>query len=474
MELSGKDGLWIEREIAGANFGDIRLNKRFKILAAELAEKPSYPINQASTDWAAAKAAYRFFDNSKVSSTKIIEPHFLNTQLRAIHQDRIIVVQDTSYIDYTKHPKTEGLGTTGAKKNDFESKGLILHASLALSEKGLPLGLLDLNIWARTYKREPDKYIKKLTPTSKKESFKWFKSLYQIEKQTRSQDVILVCDREGDIYDFLEECLTRGIDFVIRARQDRLLEEEDFGDISLFNRLGIEKAMGQVAVEIPGSGSRKSRTAQLEVKFIPVTYAGQPRGVSAKIFKHRSDLELFVVHLHEVNPPKGVDKISWTLITSLPVNTFKEALEIVRIYKLRWNIELYFKCLKTGCGIESTRLANAEKLIRFITLQSIIAWRILWMTFLNRTDHELTCESFLTEDEWKTLWLKKHRRQIKSGEMKANPPEKPPSTYEAIRWIAMQGGFLGRKNDGEPGQITIWRGWLELMAAVEIYEVMKN
>ena len=178
--------------------------------------------------------------------------------------------------------------------------------------------------------------------------------------------------------------------------------------------------------------------------------------------------------MHEANPPKGVDKISWTLITSLPVNTFKEALEIVRIYKLRWNIELYFKCLKTGCGIESTRLANAEKLIRFITLQSIIAWRILWMTFLNRTDHELTCESFLTEDEWKTLWLKKHRRQIKSGEMKANPPEKPPSTYEAIRWIAMQGGFLGRKNDGEPGQITIWRGWLELMAAVEIYEVMKN
>lgn len=474
MKLSRNDGLWIEKEVSEANFGDIRLNKRFKLLAAELASNPSQPINQASSDWAAAKAAYRFFDNSKVSEEKILEPHFLNTQLRASSQDRIIVVQDTSYIDFTTHPRTEGLGTTSGKKNDFESKGLLLHAALALSEKGLPLGLLDLKTWARTHKRGKNNYLKKLMPIEQKESFKWFKSLYKIDARTKNQEVVLVCDREGDIYDFLEECLTTRIDFVIRARQDRMLEEDDFGDISLFDRLGVEKVMGQMEIEIPGSGKRKARMAQLEVKFIPVTYAGQPRGVGIKLLKHRSDLELFIVHLHEQNPPNDVEQVSWTLITSLPVKTLNLALEIVRIYRLRWNIELYFKCLKTGCGVENTRLASGEKLVRFIALQSIIAWRILWMTFLKRSIPEESCTSFLTEYEWKTLWLKKHRSQIKSQQIKAEPPKKPPSTNDAIRWIAMLGGFLGRKNDGEPGLIAIWRGWIELRAAAEIYDLLKT
>ena len=111
--------------------------------------------------------------------------------------------------------------------------------------------------------------------------------------------------------------------------------------------------------------------------------------------------------------------------------------------------------------------------MRLISLQSIIAWRILWMTFLNRSEPQLTCDNILTQDEWKTLWLKRHRRQIKSGEMKAKPPDQPPSTNEAVRWIAMLGGFPGRKGDGEPGLITLWRGWLELASAVELYEVMK-
>lgn len=457
MRLSGSDGLWIQNEITKANFGDIRLNKRFQILAAELAAKPSQPINQASTDWASAKAAYRFFDNPKVSQEKILEPHILNTQLRASNQDRIIVVQDTSYIDFTSHSKTEGLGTTGNKKNDFESKGLILHAALALSEKGLPLGMLDMKTWPRTHKKERNGHLRKLMPAESKESFKWFKSLYNIDERTKDQEVVLVCDREGDIYNFLEECLTRGIDFVIRARQDRILEEEDFGDISLFDRLGIEKTMGK-----------------LEIKFLPVAYAGQPRGVGIKLLKRRSDLELFVVHLHEQNPPVEADRISWTLITTLPVKTLNSALEIVRLYKLRWQIELYFKCLKTGCGIENSRLANGEKLVRFIALQSIVTWRILWMTFLNRSSPDQSCENFLTEEEWKTLWLKKHRRQIKSGQLPAKPPKKAPSTYDAIRWIAMLGGFLGRKNDKEPGLISIWRGWIELRSAAELYELLNK
>ena len=120
MELSRSDGFWIQKEIAQADFGDLRLNKRFEFLATELASKPSQPINQASTDWAAMKGAYRFFDNAKVTAQKIIEPHFLSTQLRAASYRRILVIQDTSVIDFTKHVKTTGLGSTGKNENGFE------------------------------------------------------------------------------------------------------------------------------------------------------------------------------------------------------------------------------------------------------------------------------------------------------------------------------------------------------------------
>jgi len=118
------------------------------------------------------------------------------------------------------------------------------------------------------------------------------------------------------------------------------------------------------------------------------------------------------------------------------------------------------------------RLNDGEKLSSFISLMSIVAWRILWMKFLNRCAPEESCENFLTKEEWKTLWLKKHKRLIKSGKLPPRPPDEVPSTYNAVRWIAMLGGFLGRKNDGEPGLITIWRGWKDLNSAVDLYEIL--
>lgn len=473
MDSSGMDGRWIEEEMACADFGDLRLNKRFQILASELAAHPSQPINQASTDWAATKAAYRFFDNSRVRPEQILEPHFLSTQLRAQGHQRLIVVQDTSVLDFTRHQKTSDLGSIGKLKDGFEPQGLLLHCALALSEKGLPLGLLHQKAWPRQRRVRGNKHEESLIPIKEKESFKWVEGLRKTLKNTPDHEVVMVCDREGDIYELLEETLTCGMDFVVRVQHPRMLEDEDFGDINVFDKIAVSPVCSQVTIEVPGSGKRSAREAHLSVKFLPVTYAAHPRGIKTKQVAHRSHLELNIVHLVEENPPLGESAIHWTLVTTLDATRLSEALEVVRIYKMRWQIELYFKSLKTGCGIENCRLGSSEKLIRYIALQSVIAWRVLWMTFLNRTNPEISCESFLTEDEWKTLWLKKHRRQIKSGKIKATVPDEPPSTREAIRWIAMQGGFLGRKGDGEPGQITIWRGWLDLMAAVEIYEVLK-
>jgi len=347
---------WIREELFQADFGDIRLNNRFKLLADDLAEKPSASINHASTDWAAAKAAYRFFQNPKVTEDKILSSHILSTQARAAGYKKVLVLQDTSTINFNTHSKTKGLSRTAKTSDGFESQGLKLHSSLMLTEKGLPLGLIDQHISLKTHIKEDNSYKRKQIPREKKESFKWFRSLNEIESRSPDQEVILVCDREADIYELFEDCLDKGIDFVIRARQSRMLEDEEIGDIGLFDRLGLEPVAANTQVEIGSSGKRKARTAHLNVKFLPITYAAKPRGSNAKEYEKRSDLLLYVVHLQEDRPPKNTEPLSWTLITSLPVETQEAALEISKYYKMRWNIELYFKCLKTGCGVEKCRL----------------------------------------------------------------------------------------------------------------------
>lgn len=466
---------WIRDELWGAEFGDERLDARFLKLAEELGESPSLPINHASSDWAAAKAGYRFFGNPKVTPEKILERHFANTEERILAQERVIVVPDTSVLDFTRKQETKGLGPTGKAENGFEPQGLIFHTTMAFSDKGLPLGLLDHQIWARDEERDSRKklgsYAHHSLPLEMKESFKWIKSLRAAKNRTSDLPVVLVADREADIFELFDEALRDGIDVVIRLRHDRMLIDEEWGYQRVSERLAEEKVRGRIEIEVPGTGKRKPRTAKLEIRYSDITLSAHGRGIKSQANKDRThNLSLSVVELVERNPPLGEARLYWVLITTFKLKTKDEALEVVRLYRMRWGIELFFKCLKTGCNVEACRLQEAEKIKKYVSLLSIIAWRILWMTKINRINGEETCELVLTRLEWQALWIRKNRRLIKEGKLEPIPPEKPPTVREAMRWLAMQGGFLGRKGDGEPGLVTIWRGWLTLMPAVEMYE----
>lgn len=475
MKSSQEDGSWIKEELSQANFSDLRLNNRFHLLAQELASQPSLPINQASTDWAATKAAYRFFENSKVSPEAILQPHYLSTQARLKGHDRIIAVQDTTVLDFSKHQKTTGLGPIAQSRDGkFELQGLFMHTTLALSERGLPLGLLNNSIWPRVPQKAKGHNHTKV-PIEKKESFKWFHSLREVEKLTGDTEVVMVCDREGDIYELFEEAQDCGVELVVRMQHDRVTYEDEFDYIKITDRLGLEKYLTtKVKIEVPGSGRRNARQAELSIRFTPITLASHPRGIRTSRVKNRRDIELYIVELQELNPPKSETALVWYLLTTLEVTNGKEALEIMNIYKMRWQIEQYFKSLKTGCNVENCRLSTGRKLMTYVSLQSVIAWRILWMTHVKRVNPTLSCEVALTPNEWKALWLQKNKKAIKSGKLEPEPPGSPPTLSEAIKWIAMQGGFLGRKNDGEPGLTAIWRGWLKLEGAAEMYALLKN
>lgn len=462
---------WAIEELSKVNFGDKRLDRRFLKVASAQALRPQCSINAASADWSCAKGAYRLFDNDKITPVKILEPHFENTAHRIYGQEFIIVAQDTSFIDFSSHKMTLGLGV-GSSVNGHEVKGVHFHAGLALSHEGTPLGLVYSKLWSRI-KQDKKGHEHTKIPMKMKESYRWIECLEKTKSMLPSgTSALVVGDRENDIYEYFERAVDLEIDVLVRLQHNRMITDE-FGESEHVEDFFLnEQIRGELKVEIPGNGSRVARQAIMEVKFGEICLEGQPRGIKTSRVKNRSDLILTVLKLTEKNAPSKQEALGWTLITTLPVHNLEDAEQVMKYYRMRWTIELYFKSLKSGCGVEKCRLEEAEKLLKFVALCGVVAWRLMWLTWLQREIPHASGELAITKVEWKTLWLKRHREKIKAGLMKAEPPEEVPDLCTITRWIAGFGGFMGRKGDGHPGMITIWRGWQRIIDGAEIYEII--
>ena len=168
---------------------------------------------------------------------------------------------------------------------------------------------------------------------------------------------------------------------------------------------------------------------------------------------------MYAVYVFEPNPPDGEEPVEWMLLTNLTVRSFDEAYEKVLWYCLRWRIEMYYKVLKSGFRVEECRLGHAERLTRYLTVMSIVAWRLFMITLIARTDPATPCTKLLADHEWRVLFLKVNNKK--------KLPKKTPAIGEVVIWIARLGGFLARKGDGPPGTITLWRGWKRLADLTE-------
>jgi hypothetical protein len=452
---------WVEDEFCSAQFGDNRLNKRFFKLASDLAQRPSESIHTASQDWAATKAAYRFFNNSNVEHRKILNPHFESTQQRTSKYKRVIVAEDTSFINFSSHQKTTGLGKAFKVENK-DIKGICIHSGLALSETGLPLGLVYNKLWTRK-KNKLTPHQRENIPFQLKETYRWAECIKKGSQYINSEEVIFICDREGDIHEVFETAMDCGVDLIVRNRHNRYLDDE----IHIADKVSIMPVVGQHKVKIPSCQSRKEREAVLNIRFGKIEISARPFGNKTKSNKSRTNFEVYIIDASELG-----GEISWRLLSTLPIESLSDAKKALKYYSMRWNVELFFKTLKTGCTVEKCCLGHGGKLIKYISLMSVVAWRLFWMTFVSRQDPDITCEVALTKNEWQTAWYLIHKNKIKERKIPRKPPDKPPTLKQAIRWIAGLGGFLGRKNDGEPGIITFWRGWTQLVSGVEIYEIV--
>ena len=456
------DEQWAAIEFADVELKDARLNRRCQELAVALGQQPGASINQACEDWADTKAAYRFFGNTdKVTPAGICEPHHHRTVARMSQHPLVLAVQDTTFFNYTHHPHTAGLGEIGNKKQ--QQRGFGLHSTLVVTPAGVPLGRLTQQFFTRPI-GEPAHTPAELQrlPIEAKESYRWLEAFEQtLQVSPAGVEVVTICDREADIYEMFVLAEAKQAGLVIRASADRVLAEKEVR--KLWAKVQQQPLAGQLTVQITPNQQRQARQATVSVRFTQVKLKPPWRPNQKKL----PVITLNAILVREENPPAEVDEpIEWLLLTNTPVQSFDDAVRVVGWYGCRWPIEVYHKIIKSGCTVEDCRLETAERLHNYIALMSVVAWRLHWMTYLNRTDPDLPCTVILTATEWQALYMRIHRT--------TSLPPTPPTVRQAVRWIAQLGGFLGRKQDGEPGITVLWRGWQRLQDMADTWYLVKE
>ena len=456
------DEQWAAEEFANIELKDARLNRRCQELAVALGQQPNAPINQACEDWADTKAAYRFLGNvKKVTPAGICASHHQRTVERMSQHELVLALQDTTFFNYTHHPQTEGLGEIGNKKQ--QQRGFGLHSTLVVTPTGLPLGTLTQQFFTRPI-GEPAHTPAELQrlPIEEKESYKWLEAFEQTLALTPAGvEVVTVCDREADIYEMFVLADKKKAGLVIRASADRVLAEKEVR--KLWPKVERQPVIGHLTLQITKNQKRQARQATVSVRFTQVKLKPPWRPNQKKL----PVVTLNAILVREDDPPENIDDpIEWLLLTNTSVESFDDAVCVVGWYGCRWQIEVYHKIIKSGCTVEDCRLEKAERLQNYIALMSVVAWRLHWMTYLNRTNPDLPCTVVLTPTEWQALYMRIHRTN--------SLPPTPPTVQQAVQWIAQLGGFLGRKRDGQPGITVIWRGWQRLQDMADTWYLVKE
>lgn len=456
VDLNGVSS-WAMEEFSEVNLGDARLNARLMLVADRLTSRPHESIPAAMNGWAETQAAYRLFANGKATFERIHKPHAERTIERIAQHPVVLIVQDTSELDYTKkRQKNRSAGPLNWK----ERVGFLLHPSIAVTPEGLHLGTVDAQVWARDESDLGQSQDRKKRPFEEKESCRWrdaYRAARRVAEVCPKTSVINVADREADIFEYLvEACGNRPANahFLVRSCYDRCLTELDAEAggrtfVKLRDRLGQTAVLGEVTIHVPKRGSRKAREAVLEIRVNRLELKAPAKSVGLP------DVAVNVVWAKEKHPPAGeAEPIDWLLLSDLPGTTLDEALLVLEYYTRRWQIEVFFRVLKSGCQIEELEFHSLEHFAPCLMLYLVVTWRILNLMMLSRECPDLSCEVLLTEAEWKAAW------QIRRREP---PPATPPRLAEMVRLIASFGGHLGRKCDGAPGPKSLWIGLQRVM-----------
>ncbi len=301
-----------------------------------------------------------------------------------------------------------------------------------------------------------------------KESYRWLEAIAKTSKLGIKNNYIHVADRESDIYELYRDCNKDNIKFVIRARLNRAINKKKRREkpkVWLFEYFESLPIKFNTEIKLQVNNDKKYRKADLSVSYGQFTLPPPSDRTKKKNGNNLDNILLCGVLVKEKNPPVNEEGLSWLLITNVPVNTDEEAIKRIKWYTLRWNIEVFHKILKSGCSIELAQLRSRDRLIKYITMKSIVAWKIFWLSRNFNINKDANSGAILDTTEQIILF----KRFNKGAKM-----DREISAKEALIWVAKLGGYIGRNKDAPPGIMTIWRGWTRFMNMVEDYKILSG
>jgi hypothetical protein len=492
----------ISNELEDVCFGDLRINKRAKKIIEAIYKSVGDGLSSSFGGSSELNAAYRFFDNNQVNEQKILEPHYKKS-IERIKQHKVVgLMQDTTDTDMKHMKSVNGLGVL----NDTKRPGCSLHPVIAFTPDKLCLGIVNAKFVKRFANELGKKTHQNLRKIEDKESYRWiegYKIACKVADECKETLCVSIGDRESDIFElFLEATKEENkAKLIARAWHNRTVEtprseeneiliqenkrlkdenkilskenknkkskniEENKKIIEENNKiikeniqyikedeliiktskyqLHNEKPLGTINFTLPEGRGRKSREVSQNIRVKKLTLVPSV---------HKKDLPSVTINavlLEEFNTPVGETAISWMFLTTLPIDTIEQIQLIIELYLARWGIEMFFKVLKSGCKIEELRFEEASRLLACISLYMIVAWRVLYASFIGRACPNLPCSVLFGVDEWQSVY---------AVVVKKKPPEEPPKLKEFMKMVATLGGHQGRKSDGPPGMTVIWRG----------------
>jgi hypothetical protein len=449
----------ITEELEGIDLGDERLNKRSRVIIDGLMKNQRSGIPGNCKGMAETQGAYRFFNNKRVTPAKLLVGHAHTTLQRVKEHATVLAVEDTSFLSFGGKRSRADLGPhTSGMEN-----GLNLHLCLALTPSGWNLGLLR----AQLYIKDREQGLKgdhKQRPIEEKESYRWLQGIEHcgaLRPELENTELVYVADRESDIYELYRAAERQNTKWLIRAAYNRKTADGRL----LFTEAESAQEVGQTEWELKARPGRTARRVRQSIRVARVSLR-PPRRLKGVAGEH-PNVEVCLVYAKEINPPEGEEPISWMLLTNLPVEDLQKASEKIDWYRCRWQVEVYYKTLKSICGVEKLQLQSREGLENAVGMCMLVAWRIQYLTTIARekSTADQECDRYLEETEWKAIHVL-HQR--------SKPPSRAPSVREVVHMLGALGGHLGRKHDGPPGARSIAEGLNKLYQFIDNQDLIQK
>lgn len=444
----------ISEEFKSCELGDKRLNRRLNVFTEQLYENIGKSIPLACENWGAAKAAYRLLNNKHVSENQILAGHFDSTAKRFNNQKgMMLILHDTTEFNYRSKSLKGKTHKIYIKRKPFYApyatiRGILMHSSLIFTSEGLPIGISAVKFWTRKKFKGSDELQRHINstrvPIEKKESIRWLENIRQTnELLSQPERCLHIGDREADIFELYCECKKLNTHFLVRLAVNRRVK--DAQSKLLFECVKNNPVEGDYCIKIRKPDDTYEKI-KLNVRFTKIKVS-PPTGKEKKY----STVTAYYIEAKE-NMKQGSrkkTKIEWKLLTNMEVSNINQAYQMIEWYKMRWNIETYFKILKSGCGTERSKLRSADSLAKFISISAVIAWKVFWLNMMNRTN---------PKGDAKQIFNKKECQALKAYKKQKDPHWNGKTISEFILVIAELGGYMGRMRDLPPGNMILWRG----------------